>query len=411
MKRKFRLIALSLALVLTLSITATASTVTDPRGVLQGDANMDGTIDIFDALEILKRLAGMPSTVEKDIWHPVGSSSNGGTPATDYNGVGFARSAIPADAVRLEFTSATAVRGIGFDLITSGSEDADGTERVRYNPDSRRLTIRRGGTYVLSSAGNDFIFGGQIYINAFERPRVDGQSRVQEAVILILDGVTIENNFGPAIYTRRASKVDLVLVDGSTNTLRDQVNYTPVNDPNDPQDNDDIEPSGVVFVQADLEIRGHGTLNIIGRERHGIVTRDDLNIRGGRFNINTAIGNAVDGNGILGRDSVTISGGQFEITAANHGIRSNNIMSSRRQPTDANKFTTTPNTGDSGFILITNGRFTIRAMTGQAIRADVDVRQNHGAPPTNRNAGGVRIMGGRFDRMDSGAAPSVNTDD
>jgi hypothetical protein len=50
-------------------------------------------------------------------------------------------------------------------------------------------------------------------------------------------------------------------------------------------------------------------------------------------------------------------------------------------------------------------------MTGQAIRADVDVRQNHGAPPTNRNAGGVRIMGGRFDRMDSGAAPSVNTDD
>ena len=337
------------------------------------------------------------------------------------NDRGFDRGQIPADAFRLNLSTLTreAARSMpGNDVPQDRKFDFNhfnNPDATNPDPFPNMLSITRGGTYVIS--GNleaDSAFdpakgnysGGQIYINAFKRPRDETKPRELEKVVLILDGVRLRNNYGPTIYIRRAAEVEIILVDGTTNRLRDYVGYQKLNDGDD--DTGEIEPNGTIFSQCNLTIYGKGTLNIDGSERHGIATRDYLTIEGGTFNITTNVGNRDQGNGIHGRDGVIIRGGNFTIKAGNNGIRSNNIRNAHRSDREGGlaptygvvrpKFTTAH---DSGFILITGGRFDIEAANGMAMRAVYRGEQNPNSKEiiSQQAAGGIRIVSGDFNRM------------
>lgn len=129
-------------------------------------------------------------------------------------------------------------------------------------------------------------------------------------VTIILNGVTINNSLGPAIYVRSADKVTISLSENSVNTLSDGSSYNITDS--------DSTLDGVIFSKSDLTINGDGTLNVNGNYKHGIVSKDDLIISSGVININA------QNVALSGKDCVKINSGNLNLTAGSDGIRSDN---------------------------------------------------------------------------------------
>ena len=178
------------------------------------------------------------------------------------------------------------------------------------------LTINRAGTYVLSGT----LSNGQVLIDAGKN----------DIVRLVLNGVTLHNETGPAIYSPKSEKLILILEEGSKNTVSDGSDYIFPDDEN--------EPYAAIFAQNDLSITGVGLLSVAGNCKHGIRSQDILTITGGEINI-TAVGDA-----LRGRDGVAIQSGIITLEAEGDGIQSNNADDDTK-----------------GFVMISGGTFTIKA--------------------------------------------------
>lgn len=197
------------------------------------------------------------------------------------------------------------------------------------------LTISKEGTYVVT--GN--LTEGQIRVETTDTEKVQ----------LVLNGVTIHNSNSAPIYLKSANKVFITLADGTTNTLTDGTEYIQT---------DDNTVDAVIFSKADLAINGSGTLNITANYKHGIVSKDDLVITDGIFNIESVKA------GLNGKDALKIKDGIFNISSsAGKGLTS-------KHDSDTTK----------GYVYIAGGTFNIANCTegieGTAIvieGGDIDV--------------------------------------
>lgn len=198
--------------------------------------------------------------------------------------------------------------------IDNGDLKIDWSRYPSYNVElSETYTITTSGTYYFSGTLDD----GAIIINANS-----------EAVVqIVLNGVTIKNSSGPAIACFMAN--DVVIKLQGENYLEDGTKYN---------SSWDEDVTGAIYSKSDLSFTGDGTLTLKANHADGIVSKDDLTFRSGRYNI-TAADDAV-----RGKDSVHIENGTFEIIASADGIKSTN-------ETDSTK----------GFILIENGDVKISA--------------------------------------------------
>lgn len=156
--------------------------------------------------------------------------------------------------------------------------------------------ITSEGTYVLSGSINDV----QIRINAGESDKVQ----------LVLDNAHIANSLGCAIYIGSADKVFITLKEGTENSVSDGSDYS--------QSDEKSELDGAIFSRADLTVNGSGSLTVNGNLKHGIVSKDDLNIVGTTLTVNAK--NVA----LNGKDCVRISDSELDITAGSDGIRSDN---------------------------------------------------------------------------------------
>lgn len=168
--------------------------------------------------------------------------------------------------------------------------------------DGNMITIQKEGTYVLQGDLKD----GQIIVDVSDTEKVQ----------LVLDGVSIHNSSFAPIYIKSGDKVFITLKEGSNNTLTDGTEYIQV---------DDNTVDGVIFSKADLTINGSGTLNITGSYKHGIVSKDDIVITGGTYNI-TAVKDAING-----KDAVKIKDGIFTLSSdTGNGIQSKHDSNSKK---------------------------------------------------------------------------------
>ena len=172
-------------------------------------------------------------------------------------------------------------------------------------------TISEGGIYTLT--GN---INGTITIDT------------KEDVKLMLDNVTIKATNGPAILVENANNVIIYSNKDTVNTLEDSSSYSGL----------DEDISAVIFSKDDLVLDGEGKIIIKANYQDGIVSKDDLKVINGNYEINSK------DDGIRGKDSVYIINGNFNINSQGDGIKSSN-------DTDVEK----------GFILIENGNFTINS--------------------------------------------------
>lgn len=192
------------------------------------------------------------------------------------------------------------------------------------------ITITKEGTYVLSGALSE----GQIVVDA-------DSAKVQ----LVLDNADITCASSAAIYVKNADKTFITLAEGSENILMNTAEYEAI---------DDNNIDAVIFSKDDLTLNGKGTLTINSEYGHGIVSKDDLKLVGGTYNI-TAKNHALSG-----KDSVRIADGTYNLTSGKDGIHSENA-----------------DDDEKGFVYIASGDFTIES-TGDGIDASYVVQIDDG---------------------------------
>ena len=177
-------------------------------------------------------------------------------------------------------------------IITLNGSEAK-VEGSGANYSDGKVNITSSGTYVLSGK-----FTGQIYIDAKD----------SAVVHLVLNGVEINSESGPAIYAADGKKVILTLAESTENTLSDTSNYTFA-------DGED-EPDATLFIKNDLVINGSGTLKVNANYKTAIKTKDTLAIISGNFDI-TSVDNAV-----RAKDALAVEAGTFKVNATGKGFTS-----------------------------------------------------------------------------------------
>ncbi|MGI5895753.1 MAG: carbohydrate-binding domain-containing protein [Oscillospiraceae bacterium] len=157
------------------------------------------------------------------------------------------------------------------------------------------VTISDEGTYILSGT----LDNGMVIVNA------ENTDKIQ----LVLDGATINSNTSAAIYIAQADKVFLTLAENSENTLSNGGEFIAI---------DDNNIDATIFSKDDLTLNGSGSLTVTSPVGHGIVSKDDLVVTGGEYEITSA------SQGLCGKESIRIADGIFRITAGKDGIHAEN---------------------------------------------------------------------------------------
>ncbi len=179
------------------------------------------------------------------------------------------------------------------------------------------VTISSAGSYEVSGT----LSNGQIIIDADK----------DAAVTLILSGVSITCADGAAIYAKSADVTNIILADGTQNTLTDGKSYSSLKEDND--------PNTALIAKDDHTISRNGAHTVNGNYKNGIGTKDTLAIAGG--NITVAAAN----DGIKGHDALLISGGTFNVTAGNDAFQSD-----------------TEDDTSKGWVSVSGGDFTVKAV-------------------------------------------------
>ena len=159
--------------------------------------------------------------------------------------------------------------------------------------DGNNITIKQPGEYTLSGA----LSSGSVVVEAG-----DG------AVTLVLGGISITNEDGPAIVFKQTSASYIVLTEGSENSLTDGTVA-------------DEDYDAALYSVATLTLSGEGSLTVNGRSQEGIATENDLIFESGNYNI-TAYDDGLNANQD-GVSVITINGGTLNINAGGDGIDSN----------------------------------------------------------------------------------------
>ena len=169
------------------------------------------------------------------------------------------------------------------------------TDSKKVTIDGSVITITGEGDYLLEGALSD----GRIVVD------VDKNEKVQ----LVLNGVALTSKTSAAIYVKKADKVFITLADGTKNTLANGGTFESV---------DDNNIDAVIFSKDDLTLNGTGELSVNAPAGHGIVSKNDLVVTNGTYEITAS------SHGMTGKDSVAVADGNFYITAGKAAVKSVN---------------------------------------------------------------------------------------
>ena len=232
------------------------------------------------------------------------------------------------------------------------------------------VTITKAGTYKFSGT-----FTGQIIVNAGDSDKVQ----------LVLDNASITKEGSAALYIINADKVFITTVKGTENTLSSMGEFA--------SSDDATNVDGAIFSKSDITFNGSGTLNVKCESKHGIVTKDDLKITGGTYNITSA------SQGLSGKDSVRIAGGNITVTSGTDGIHSENTDDTEKGYVYISGGTLNITSGKdcidaSGTVDIKDGTFTFKAGGGSSEKTTGDSTESYKGIKAD---GVLTISGGTFD--------------
>ena len=153
------------------------------------------------------------------------------------------------------------------------------------------ITIIDEGTYVVSGS----LDNGMLVVASEETDKTQ----------IVLNGASLHNETGAAIYVKQSDKVFLTLEKGTENTLSSGKTLEAI---------DGEEIDGVIYSKSDLTLNGAGSLEVKSPGAHGIVSKDDLLITGGNYKIDSAT------HGLAANDMLGIAGGTLNIVSGEDSL-------------------------------------------------------------------------------------------
>jgi len=157
------------------------------------------------------------------------------------------------------------------------------------------VTINDEGTYILSGTFDD----GMIIVDAEKKDKVH----------LVLNNVSVHSSASSPIYIRQADKVFITVASDTVNVLSNGGAFAAL---------DENNIDAVIFSKEDLTLNGSGRLVISSPAGHGIVSKEELVLTGGIYEINSLY------HGLSGEDSICIANAEVSITAGKDGIHAEN---------------------------------------------------------------------------------------
>lgn len=249
--------------------------------------------------EAVDILAGVSTSSSAGAGDAAGTGNAQGTGDAAENGSSGAALEIPVCTLDTSDMFTDRDKEVGFDenadtvILLSGTTASCDSDAVEITGGT--ITITDEGTYILSGSLTE----GSIVIDAEDTDKLQ----------LVLNGADITCATSAAIYVKQADKVFITLAPNSDNSLATTGEFVAI---------DDNHIDAVIFSKDDLTLNGSGTLHISCTSGHGIVSKDDLVITGGDYDITAS------GHGLSGKDSVRIAAGDIVIEAGTDGIHSEN---------------------------------------------------------------------------------------
>ncbi len=164
--------------------------------------------------------------------------------------------------------------------VSGGSYELDGD-----------LYIVQGGTYVLSGSLEEH----SVIVNASE-------AKVQ----IVLEGVSVTHSSLPGIWVQDADKVFITLAEGTENSVSSG------NLDGEAAVAADVDAA--IWSKSDLTINGSGSLSVTAEGGHGIKSKDDLVITGGRIEVES------DADGLHANEVLSIMEAEVTVAAKDDGI-------------------------------------------------------------------------------------------
>lgn len=182
-----------------------------------------------------------------------------------------------------------------------------------------------------------------------------------------LNGVSITNPSGPAINVQNGKRVSVSIKKSTTNTLTDGANE---------------DYNGAFHCKGHTKFKGKGTLNVVGNSKHGIYSKEYLEIKNCNINITKAVKDGIHCKEYFFMESgnVSISGaGDDGIQVELSGNASTGTMPQHEEE-------------DSGNFYMANGTLTISDYEGKAIVADGTITYSGGTQ--NFDTSDTKILAG-----------------
>jgi len=325
-----------------------------------------------------------------------GAATGTGTVSAATDGVtGLASGGATASGTTLSSTDGTqaAVNLVDGNPRTSGvTYDAVDTDASWQAEDATVITFRDGGADIAGTGAS--LTGGIVTISLPGTYVLEGQSadaqlivytELDEAVRLVLNGVTLSNADTSPIQVRKGKKLVLVLADGTENRIADGT-------AGQEADVGDDDPDAAIWSKGDVTINGTGALFVEANRKIGIGSKDGLKIISGTIQVSAV------SDGIKARDYVAVSGGDVTVEAGADGIQASNDEAA-----------------DKGFVAIEGGRVHITAQKdGIQAETDIlllagDISIVSGGGAANGEVHAQNDMGGGFGGQNKGTATGMDT--
>ena len=175
-----------------------------------------------------------------------------------------------------------------------------------------------------------------------------------------VDGLTLTNPGGAPLALMNGKRVELSAKSGTVNTLTDGANDT---------------YNGCIHCKGHLKLKGKGTLNVIGNVKHGIYSKEYLEVKNLTLNVTAA-----EKDGMHCKQYFLMESGKVTIS----GVKEDGIQV-ELDGTTSTGITADHEEEDTGNFYMEDGTLNITEGTGKAIKADGTITYSGGTQNFNTN--------------------------